>query len=84
MNLEFMELQNGFEKSKHFTDTPQSIKRQKEHEGEYIPSCGSKKGQSEKRKHKTGIVDQSVPRASNQRPIKERKRTPSVYTMAAF
>ena len=49
------ELENGFQKSKHFTtywlkafssDTPQSIKRQnkgpKEQDEKYIPSCGSK------------------------------------------
>ena len=48
-------LENGFEKSKHFTtywlkafssDTPQRIKRQnkgpKEHDEKYLPSCGSK------------------------------------------
>ena len=43
-------------------------------------------GHSEKRKHKTGIADQSVPRAKRKITIgvQERKRTPSVYTMAAF
>ena len=67
--------QNGFEKKQTFynilkafsSDTPQSIKRQnrfgKKHDGKIYTQLWIEIGQSEKRKHKTGIVDQSVPRA---------------------
>ena len=68
------ELENGFDKSKHFTtnwliafssDTPQSIKRQN--------------------KHKTGILDhQWRVQKKITTGVQERKRTPSVYTTTAF